>query len=61
MTCTVKNAKAGEWTVHIESDTVDDVKAVIHMSTASTKETDIVDNNISVGKGYSRIEDVFRG
>lgn len=59
MTCTVKNAKAGEWTVHIESDTVDDVKAVIHMSTASTKETDIVDNNISVGKDIAGLKMYF--
>lgn len=59
MTCTIKNAKAGEWKVSISSDVVEDIKAIIHVSTASTKETEVVDNNISVGKDIAGLKMYF--
>lgn len=59
MTCTIKNAKAGEWKVSISSDAVDDIKAIIHVSTASARETEVVDNNISVGKDIAGIKMYF--
>lgn len=60
MSCMVTKAKSGTWTTDI-TGTQDDIgKVTLKVVTAATNDTNIVDNNISVGKDINGLEMYFK-